>query len=46
MSEELGFPLSTVSYHIDRMLRVGLVEAAGEEVWEETSGGKALPGFQ
>jgi len=29
LSRELGFPLSTVSYHIDRMLRVGLVEVAG-----------------
>lgn len=31
LSEELGFPLSTVSYHIDRMLRVGLVEVAGKK---------------
>jgi DNA-binding transcriptional ArsR family regulator len=29
LSTELGFPLSTVSYHIERMLRVGLVEVAG-----------------
>ncbi len=29
LSRELGFPISTVSYHIDRMLRVGLVEVAG-----------------
>ncbi|NJF24885.1 ArsR family transcriptional regulator [Thermococcus sp. Bubb.Bath] len=29
LSMELGFPLSTVSYHIERMLRVGLVEVAG-----------------
>ena len=31
IAEELGFPLSTVSYHIDRMLRVGLVEVAGKK---------------
>ncbi|MDV3103437.1 ArsR/SmtB family transcription factor [Thermococcus waiotapuensis] len=31
ISEELGFPISTVSYHIDRMLRVGLVEVAGKK---------------
>ncbi|AJC70861.1 ArsR family transcriptional regulator [Thermococcus guaymasensis DSM 11113] len=31
IAEELGFPLSTVSYHIDRMLRVGLIEVAGKK---------------
>jgi DNA-binding transcriptional ArsR family regulator len=29
LAAELGFPISTVSYHIDRMLKVGLVEVAG-----------------
>ncbi|ASJ02548.1 transcriptional regulator [Thermococcus profundus] len=31
IAEELNFPLSTVSYHIERMLRVGLVELAGKK---------------
>nr|WP_209475402.1 winged helix-turn-helix domain-containing protein [Thermococcus stetteri] len=31
ISQELGIPISTVSYHIDRMLKVGLVEVAGKK---------------
>lgn len=31
ISRELGIPISTVSYHIDRMLKVGLVEVAGKK---------------
>ncbi|WP_456368089.1 ArsR/SmtB family transcription factor [Thermococcus sp.] len=29
LAAELGFPISTVSYHIDKLLKVGLVEVAG-----------------
>ncbi len=29
ISRELNLPISTVSYHIDKMLKVGLVEVAG-----------------
>ena len=31
IAEELGFPLSTVSYHVERMLKVGLIEVAGKK---------------
>ncbi|AMQ18013.1 transcriptional regulator [Thermococcus peptonophilus] len=31
ISQELEIPISTVSYHIDRMLKVGLVEVAGRK---------------
>ncbi|ASJ07370.1 ArsR/SmtB family transcription factor [Thermococcus pacificus] len=31
ISRELNLPISTVSYHIDRMLNVGLVEVAGKK---------------
>ncbi|EHR79086.1 ArsR family transcriptional regulator [Thermococcus litoralis DSM 5473] len=31
IARELGIPMSTVSYHIDKMVRVGLVEIAGKK---------------
>ncbi|ASJ11097.1 transcriptional regulator [Thermococcus sp. P6] len=31
ISRQLDIPISTVSYHIDKMLRVGLVEVAGKK---------------
>ena len=31
IAKELNLPISTVSYHMDRMLRVGLVEVAGRK---------------
>lgn len=31
ISRELNLPISTVSYHIDKMLKVGLVEVAGKK---------------
>ena len=31
ISKELNLPISTVSYHIDKMTRVGLVEVAGKK---------------
>ncbi|WP_042699252.1 ArsR/SmtB family transcription factor [Thermococcus sp. PK] len=31
IAKELGLPMSTVSYHIDKMVRVGLVEIAGKK---------------
>ncbi|MCD6372608.1 MAG: winged helix-turn-helix transcriptional regulator [Thermococcus sp.] len=31
ISKELNLPISTVSYHIDKMMRVGLVEVAGKK---------------
>jgi len=31
IARELGIPMSTVSYHIDKMIRVGLVEIAGKK---------------
>jgi len=31
IARELGIPMSTVSYHLDKMMRVGLVEVAGKK---------------
>ncbi|MDN5320283.1 MAG: hypothetical protein PWP49_703 [Thermococcaceae archaeon] len=31
ITKELGIPMSTVSYHLDKMTRVGLVEIAGKK---------------
>ena len=31
ISRELNLPISTVSYHIDKMLKVGLIEVAGKK---------------
>ncbi|ALV62633.1 Transcriptional regulator [Thermococcus sp. 2319x1] len=31
IARELGIPMSTVSYHLDKMMRVGLVEIAGKK---------------
>lgn len=31
IAKELGIPMSTVSYHLDKMVRVGLVEIAGKK---------------
>ncbi|MDK2783426.1 MAG: hypothetical protein PWQ32_1015 [Thermococcaceae archaeon] len=31
IAKELGIPMSTVSYHLDKMTRVGLVEIAGKK---------------
>ncbi|HIH73680.1 MAG: Transcription regulator, ArsR family protein [Thermococcales archaeon 44_46] len=31
IAKELGLPMSTVSYHLDKMTRVGLVEIAGKK---------------
>ncbi len=31
IAKELGYPVSTVSYHIDHLLKVGLVEVSGKK---------------